>query len=76
MRLEGTGSVYDDTDWCLVGISWYCLVLGGTGLAKGLNACIDWKKWRFGQVTPMPDISFTHTQHNISSYSACIKYKV
>ena len=32
----GTGSVYDDTGWYLVSISWNCLVLGGTGSAKGL----------------------------------------
>ena len=30
MVLDGTGSVYDDTGWYLVSISWYCLVLGGT----------------------------------------------
>ena len=27
MVLDGTGSVYDDTGWYLVSISWYCLVL-------------------------------------------------
>ena len=42
--LDGTGSVYDDTLWYLVSISWNCLVLGGTGSAKGLNAFIYWKK--------------------------------
>ena len=42
--LDGTGSVYDDTGWYLVSISWNCLVLGGTGSAKGLNAFIYWKK--------------------------------
>ena len=26
MVLGGTGSVYDDTGWYLVSISWYCLV--------------------------------------------------
>ena len=26
-------SVYGDTGWCLVSISWYCLVLDGTGSA-------------------------------------------
>ena len=40
MVLDGAGSVYDDTGWSLVSISWYCLVLDGTGSAKGLNACI------------------------------------
>ena len=55
MVLGGTGSVYDDTGWYLVSISWYCLVLGGTWSAKGSYACIYWKKWRFGRVSPMPD---------------------
>merc|ERR1711978_90882 len=49
-----TGSVYDDNGWYLVSISWYCLILGGTGSVKGLYACIYWKKWRFGRVLPMP----------------------
>ena len=40
MVLDGTGSVYDDTGWYLVSISWYCLVLGGTGSTKGLYLCI------------------------------------
>ena len=26
MVLDGTGSVYDDTGWYLVSISWHCLV--------------------------------------------------
>ena len=34
MNDDGTGSVYDDTGWYLVSISWNCLVLGGTGSAK------------------------------------------
>ena len=67
MVLDGTGSVYDDTGWYLVSISWYCLILGGTWSAKGLYACIYWKKWRFGRVTPMPDI-LTHSQ--TTEYSA------
>ena len=65
MVLDGTGSVYDDTGWYLVSISWYCLILGGTWSAEGLYACIYWKKWRFGQVTPIPDTlthSLTHSQ--------------
>ena len=41
MVLDGTWSVYDDTGWYLVSMSWYCLVLGGTGSAKGLYACIQ-----------------------------------
>ena len=59
MVLDGTGSVYDDTGWYLVSISWHCLVLGGTWSAKGLYACIYCKKWRFGRVTLMPHISQT-----------------
>ena len=38
--LDGTGSVYDDTGWYLVSISWYCLVLGVTGSTKDMYACI------------------------------------
>ena len=64
MVLDGTGSVYDDTGWYLVSISWNCLVLGGTGSAKGLYACIYLKRWRFGRVTPMPD-RHIHRQQNI-----------
>ena len=44
VALDGTGSVYDDNGWYLVSISWYCLILGGTRSAKGLYACIYWKK--------------------------------
>ena len=57
--------VYDDTGWYLVSISWYCLILGGTWSAKGLYACIYWKKWRFGRVLPMPD---TQTDRQTSEY--------
>ena len=74
MVLDGTGSVYDDTGWYLVSISWYCLVLGGTGLAKGLYACIYWKKWRFGRVLPMPDIQTTEYSATQLVYS--IKFKL
>ena len=59
---DGTGSVYDHTGCYLVSISWYCLFLGGTGSAKGLHACMYWKKWKFGRVLPMPDI---HTDNRI-----------
>ena len=47
---DGSGSVYDDDDTggYLVSISWYCLVSCGKASAKGLYACIHWKKWRFG----------------------------
>ena len=59
MVLDGTGSVYDDTGWYLVSISWYCLVLGGTASAKGLYACIYWKRWRFGRVLSIPNSQTT-----------------
>ena len=61
MVLDGTGSVCDDNGWYLV--SWYCLVLGGTGSAKGLYACIYWMPQRL-------------TDNRIWSYSACLQYKV
>ena len=70
---NGTGSVYDDT-WYLVSIGWYCLVLGSTWSAKGLYACIYWKKWRLSQVSPMPDIQTTEYRTNQLVYS--IKFKV
>ena len=54
----------DDTGWYMVSISLYCLVLGGTGSAKGLYACIYLRRWRFGRVTPMPD-RHIHRQQNI-----------
>ena len=38
--LAGTWSVKVGTAW----------LLGGTGPAEGLDACIHWKKWRFGRV--------------------------
>ena len=75
MNDDGTGSVYDDTGWYLVSVSWYCLVLGGTGSAKGLYACIYWKKWRFGRVTPMPDIPQT-TEDSATQLVYSIKFKL
>ena len=74
MVLDGTGSVYDDTGWYLVSISWYCLLLGGTGSAKGLYACIYWKKSIFGQVLPMPDRQTTEYRATQLAYS--IKFKL
>ena len=60
------GAVLFGTWWYLVSISWYCLVLGGTGSAKGLYACIYWKKWRFGRVLPMPHThTYKHSQQKI-----------
>ena len=78
MVLDGTGSVYDDTGWYLVSISWYCLILGGTWSAKGLYACIYWKKWRFGRVLPMPD-TLTHsqtTEYRATQLVSSIKHKL
>ena len=74
MVLDGTGSVYDDTGWYLVTISWYCYVLGGTGSAKGSYACIYWKKWRFGRVSPMPDRQTT--EYRATQLVSCIKHKL
>ena len=74
MVLDGTGSVYDDTGWYLVSISWYCLILGGTWSAKGLYACIYWKKWRFGRVLPMPHTQTTEYSATQLVYS--IKFKL
>ena len=48
--------------WCYwVSITQYCLGLSCIGSAKGFYACIYWKKWRFGRVTPMPH-TLTHSQ--------------
>ena len=69
MVLDGTGSVYDDTGWDLVSISWYCLAFDGRGSAKGLYACIYWKKWRFGRVLPMPDRQTTEYRATQLVYS-------
>ena len=74
MVLDGTGSVYDRTGWYLISICWYCLVLSGTGSAKGLYACIYWKKWRFGQVTLIPDTQTTEDSATQLFYS--IKFKL
>ena len=61
---DGTGSVYDNIGWYLVSISWYCLFLGGTGSAKGLHACIYWKKkWRFDRVLPITDTQTERPQN-------------
>ena len=48
-------------------------LLVGTESVQGLYACIYWKKWKFGRVTPMPD---SLTDNRIQCYSACQKYKV
>ena len=34
VTFDGSGSVYNDTRWYLVSVSWYCLVLGGSGSAN------------------------------------------
>ena len=75
MVLDGTGSVYDVNGWYLVSISWYCLILGGTMSAKGLYAYINWKKWRFGWVTPMPHISQTK-EYRATQFVYSIKFKL
>ena len=74
MVLDGSGSVYNDTGWYLVSISWHCLVLGGTWSAKGLYACIYWKKWRFGRVLPMPDTQTS--EYRATQLVSSIKHKL
>ena len=75
MVLDGTGPVYDDIGWYLVSINWYCLVLDGTGSAKGLYACIYiGKKWRFGRVLPIPDIQTT--EYRATQLVCSIKFKL
>ena len=77
MVLDGTGSVYDDTGWDLGSISWYCLVLGGIWSAKGLYACIYWKKWRFGRVLPIPDtLTHSQTENRATQLVSSIKHKL
>ena len=56
------GVVLVGTWWYWVSITQYCLVLSCIGSAKGLYACIYWKKWRFGRVLPMPH---RHTDNRI-----------
>ena len=53
--------------------SWYCLVFGDSGSAKGLYACIYWKKWRFGRVLPMPDRQTTEYRATQLVYSIKLK---
>merc|ERR1711994_177274 len=56
-------AILSGTWWYWVSKNWHCLVFHGTASAKGLFACIYWKKWRFGRVLPMPDI-LTHRHQN------------
>ena len=44
MVLGQYGAVLVGTWWYWVSITWYCLVLSGTGLIKGFYASIYWKK--------------------------------
>ena len=61
LNLYSTGLVHDDIGWYLVSISWHCLVLGGTGSAKGLYAYME-KVEIWSGVT---DASLTHTDNRI-----------
>ena len=54
--------------WYSVSISWYCLVLGGTGSAKGLYACIYWKSGDLVGCYQMPH-RHTDRQQNIGLLS-------
>ena len=59
--LDGTGSVYDDTGWDLVSISWYCLILGGTYIvSKGLVCLYILEKVEI--LSGVTDASLTHSQ--------------
>ena len=40
MIFDSTGSVQSGTGWYLVSLTWYCLVLSGTGLLYGFYASI------------------------------------
>ena len=75
MALDGTGSVYDDTGWYLVSLSWYCLVLGGTGSAWACMPVYIGKKWRFGRSLPMPHVSQT-TEYSATQLVYSIKFKL
>ena len=55
-------------------VSQYCLVLSCIRSAKGLYSCIYWKKWRFGQVSPMPDRQTT--EYRATQLVSCIKHKL
>ena len=46
----------------------YCI-----GSSKGLYACIYWKKWRFGRVTPMPHWQTTEDRATQLLYSIQFK---
>ena len=66
-------SVYG-TWWYWVIIIRYWLALDGTGSVYGFYSRIYWKKWRFGQVLPIP-----HTQQQnigLLTYLACLKFEV
>ena len=72
------GVVLVGTEWYWVSITQYCLGLSCIGSAKGLYACIYWKKWRFGRVTPMPH-TLTHsqtTEYRATQLVSSIKHKL
>ena len=52
MVLGQHGAVLVGTWWYWISVTWYCLVLSGTMLLPGFYACIYWKKWRFGWMSP------------------------
>ena len=62
MVIDNTGSV--EGTYAFI----YCI-----GSAKGLYACIYWKKWRFGQVLPMPDTQTTEDRATQLLYSIQFK---
>ena len=50
------------TWWYWVNINWYCLLLGGSGLVWGFYACLYWKLWRFGRMSPQQDDKQTNDE--------------
>ena len=70
MVLDGTGSVYDDTGWYLVIISWYCLIYGSAGSER---ACMPVYIGTSGDLSGATDASHTDRHQNIELLSL---YKV
>ena len=67
LNVLGHMAMLAGTWWYWVSISWYCLILGGTGSALGFYDY--WKKWRFGRVPPIPDTqSLTDNRMNKATH--------
>ena len=73
MVLDGSGSVYDDTGWYLVIISWYCLVLVVNGQQR---ACMPVYIGKSGDLVRCYQfLTHRQTDNKILGYSACLKFK-